>query len=207
VQVVRYQPHFYHVTRLKIFGQVPAFSFSCLESNSRSPFCIYSKSNDIPDLSVHAWIIPLTFLLGSSMSHSAILRNARRSTTALQGKSRAPWQAFAMLTLQERNPGFPPLSPHVRSQTLHAMSQPSFPRSREFAIRLLKAMASFMFAHCSTSRYRWVQIIGIGLWAWAYQCRASLRFTARVGPTQLFPPSQPQARSLEPLLDVVTYFI
>jgi hypothetical protein len=103
------------------------------------------------------------------------------------------------------NPDFPPLSSHVSSQMFRAMSQPSFPRSREFAIRSLKAMASFMFAHCSTSRYRWVQIIGIGLWA--YQCRASLRFTARVGPTQLFPPSQPQARSLEPLLDVVTYFI
>jgi hypothetical protein len=47
---------------------------------SRSTSRIYSKSDHIPDPSVHAWIIPLTFLLGSSMSHSAILRNARCST-------------------------------------------------------------------------------------------------------------------------------
>ncbi|PMD19879.1 hypothetical protein NA56DRAFT_189881 [Hyaloscypha hepaticicola] len=39
------------------------------------------------------------------------------------------------------------------------------------------------FASRVESRYRWVQIIEIGLWA--YQSQASLgRFTARVGPTQ-----------------------
>jgi hypothetical protein len=111
--------------------------------------------------------------------------------TALGGKSRAPLTSLCNAHTAGENPDFPPLSSHVRSPDAPCDEQAidHFQDPVNLPSVCPKLWHHLCSLAVSTSRYRRVQIIGIGVWA--YQCRASLRslrFTARVGPTQLFPP-------------------